>query len=431
MPGMRSSFKVRWAKLAGVSLLAGLGAACSSDVARFGDPFANPFQSRAAYDPVATNSINRRNVPNAPLAPAPVASVASQPLPAPNAPLITGSTGSVAPPGLPLAPPSRGPAVVGSASNWTTVGGTPVTLQPGEGIGTLSARYGVPVGAILAANGLSSPAQARPGQSIVIPAYTAGAPAPSPSAVAPVSRVASVAPPKIPASTPMLSPVPPRARAVGTVESSDAEKRAADKLAAMKKQAAEDARKRKEAELARQKAAKLEADRKLAEKKLAARPSDPETTGSIAPAARPSAPAPAAERSETEAATSASPAFRWPAQGRVIAGFGARGTGGANDGINIAVPEGTPVRAAEAGTVVHADDALKGYGKLVLVRHASGYVSVYAHNSEIRVRRGESVKRGQVIAASGQSGNVTSPQLHFEIRKGATPVDPMKYLAAN
>ena len=132
---------------------------------------------------------------------------------------------------------------------------------------------------------------------------------------------------------------------------------------------------------------------------------------------------------EKEASTETEGAnFRWPAKGRVISGFGARGTGGANDGINIAVPEGTPVRAAEGGTVVHADDALKGYGKLVLIRHTNGYVSVYAHNGELNVKRGESVKRGQVIAKSGQSGNVTAPQLHFEIRKGATPVDPTKHL---
>lgn len=132
--------------------------------------------------------------------------------------------------------------------------------------------------------------------------------------------------------------------------------------------------------------------------------------------------APATEANE-------SPTFRWPAKGRVISGFGARGTGGANDGINIAVPEGTPICAAEGGTVVHADDALKGYGKLVLIRHPNGYVSVYAHNSELKVKRGESVRRGQVIASSGQTGNVTAPQLHFEIRKGATPVDPNKYLS--
>ena len=107
--------------------------------------------------------------------------------------------------------------------------------------------------------------------------------------------------------------------------------------------------------------------------------------------------------------------FRWPARGRVIAGFGANG---GNEGINIAVPEGTPVKAAEAGVVAYAGSEVKGYGNLVLIRHANGYVSAYAHNGELNVKRGEQVKRGQVIAKSGQTGNVTSPQLHFEIRKG-------------
>ena len=117
--------------------------------------------------------------------------------------------------------------------------------------------------------------------------------------------------------------------------------------------------------------------------------------------------------------------FRWPARGRVIAGFGANG---GNEGINIAVPEGTPVKATEAGTVTYAGSEVKGYGNLVLIRHDNGYVSAYAHNGALSVKRGETVKRGQVIATSGQTGNVTSPQLHFEIRKGATPVDPMKHL---
>ena len=120
--------------------------------------------------------------------------------------------------------------------------------------------------------------------------------------------------------------------------------------------------------------------------------------------------------------------FRWPARGRVIAGFGANG---GNEGINIAVPEGTPVKATEAGTVTYAGSEVKGYGNLVLIRHDNGYVSAYAHNGALSVKRGEKVKRGQVIATSGQTGNVTSPQLHFEIRKGATPVDPMKHLGGS
>jgi murein DD-endopeptidase MepM/ murein hydrolase activator NlpD len=120
--------------------------------------------------------------------------------------------------------------------------------------------------------------------------------------------------------------------------------------------------------------------------------------------------------------------FRWPVRGRVIAGFGPKPNGVQNDGINLAVPEGTPVKAADDGVVAYAGNELKGYGNLVLVRHSNGFVTAYAHASEIMVKRGDTVKRGQVIAKSGQTGSVTSPQLHFEIRKGATPVDPSQYL---
>lgn len=156
--------------------------------------------------------------------------------------------------------------------------------------------------------------------------------------------------------------------------------------------------------------------------------SQPEPVKTIAPA--PAAPAPQPEVAkapapEPEATASVSGDFRWPARGRVIAGFGANG---GNEGINIAVPEGTPVKATEAGTVTYAGSEVKGYGNLVLIKHENGYVSAYAHNGSLSVKRGEQVKRGQVIATSGQTGNVTSPQLHFEIRKGAQPVDPMKYL---
>jgi murein DD-endopeptidase MepM/ murein hydrolase activator NlpD len=127
-------------------------------------------------------------------------------------------------------------------------------------------------------------------------------------------------------------------------------------------------------------------------------------------------------------ATGALPTFRWPVRGKVITSYGAKTNGKANDGINLAVPEGTPVKAAEDGVVAYSGNELKGYGNLVLIRHSNGYVTAYAHASELLVKRGDSIKRGQVIAKSGQSGEVASPQLHFEIRKGSTPVDPLQFL---
>ena len=91
--------------------------------------------------------------------------------------------------------------------------------------------------------------------------------------------------------------------------------------------------------------------------------------------------------------------------------------------------EGTEVQASLAGTVIYAGSGLERFGNLVLIRHDDGWVSAYAHNGEVSVKRGEKVKRGQTIAKSGQSGNVSSPQLHFELRKGSTPVDPVPHLA--
>jgi murein DD-endopeptidase MepM/ murein hydrolase activator NlpD len=129
-------------------------------------------------------------------------------------------------------------------------------------------------------------------------------------------------------------------------------------------------------------------------------------------------------------ATDATHSFRWPVKGRVISTFGAKPGGTRNEGINIAVPEGAGVRAADSGVVAYAGNELKGYGNLVLIRHQGGWVTAYAHNKELLVKRGDTVKRGDMIARAGRTGSVESPQLHFELRKGATAVDPMKYLAS-
>ena len=125
------------------------------------------------------------------------------------------------------------------------------------------------------------------------------------------------------------------------------------------------------------------------------------------------------------------PSFRWPVKGRVISTFGAKPGGMRNEGINIAVPEGAGVRAADSGVVAYAGNELKGYGNLVLIRHQGGWVTAYAHNKELIVKRGDTVKRGDMIARAGRTGSVESPQLHFELRKGATAVDPIKYLTSS
>ena len=120
--------------------------------------------------------------------------------------------------------------------------------------------------------------------------------------------------------------------------------------------------------------------------------------------------------------------FRWPVRGRVIAGFGQQPDGSRSDGIKLAVPVGTDVHAAESGVVVFAGSELKDYGNLVLLRHDDGWITAYAHNDQLMVKRGDRVRRGQVIAKAGKTGNAETPQLHFELRKGSSAVDPIPYL---
>ena len=155
------------------------------------------------------------------------------------------------------------------------------------------------------------------------------------------------------------------------------------------------------------------------------------STAPTAPAKQEAAVAREMTETETHAAKNGPLSFRWPVRGRVIGEFGAKPGGERNDGINLAVPEGTSVKAAEDGEVIYAGNELKGYGNLVLVRHSDGWVSAYAHASDILVNRGDKVNRGQIIARAGTTGNVNQPQLHFELRKGQKPVDPKPYLASN
>jgi murein DD-endopeptidase MepM/ murein hydrolase activator NlpD len=134
------------------------------------------------------------------------------------------------------------------------------------------------------------------------------------------------------------------------------------------------------------------------------------------------------QNSANSQAKNARTIFHWPAVGKVIARFGTRRGGGKARGIAIAVPENTPIRCADDGVVVYAGNGLKTFGNLVLVRHSNNYVTAYAHAKEIKVQRGDQVKRGDVLGSSGSPGEVSTPQLYFEIRKDSTPVDPLRLL---
>ena len=125
----------------------------------------------------------------------------------------------------------------------------------------------------------------------------------------------------------------------------------------------------------------------------------------------------------------ASKYFLWPAEGRMLSSFGPKEGGLHNDGINFALPSGAPLRASENGVVAYAGNELPGYGNLLLIRHDGGWMSAYAHNETLLVTRGDQVKRGQIISHAGSTGNVSSPQAHFELRRNGKPVNPVKYLA--
>jgi murein DD-endopeptidase MepM/ murein hydrolase activator NlpD len=148
-------------------------------------------------------------------------------------------------------------------------------------------------------------------------------------------------------------------------------------------------------------------------------------------------PAPRTAARQDGTMTDASPApagaagkFRWPARGKMLVGFGAQQPDGTrSEGINLAVPMGTDIHAAETGRVHYVGDGLKGYGNLILIRHPNGWVSTYAHADKALVKAGDEVKRGQVIGKAGMSGPVAQPQLRFELRKGSQPVDPLPLLA--
>jgi murein DD-endopeptidase MepM/ murein hydrolase activator NlpD len=348
------------------------------------------------------------------------------------------------------------------AGHWSWDGGKPVIIGRGENVETLARRYGVPAAAILQTNGIANAASLRPGQRLVIPRYVHASAAPAP--------VTYVQPPRAVDAPPRVAEVREPAQGRESVHvvqpgeslmslsrhygvSLSALARAnhvqpftkigigervtipagARRQVAMQQAAPEPAAPRQIA--AREIAPRPVAAPQVAQprsappvERVASAPAQPVTTQSVQMASQET---PAATENPVKKAEAAGsmPSFRWPVVGRVIAGFGQRPNGTQNDGINLAVPEGTPIKAAEDGVVAYAGNELKGYGNLVLIRHANGFVSAYANASSLLVKRGDSVRRGQVIAHAGQTGNVTSPQLHFEIRKGSTPVDPTKYLS--
>ena len=337
-------------------------------------------------------------------------------------------------------PPSRQPIeTTGSvaprsiAATRAPNAGATIIVGTSDTMDGLSQRYGVTTAEILKANGYKGPRALQPGQQLIIPPRAVAA---APVAAAP-KAVAAAAPVAAPPSVHVVNrgdtlmsiahrnhvPVAELAKANGIDANSKLKLGQKVTVPGAKSAAAPTV-----AQPAQAAAAQPGAVAAPATKLAAAEP--PKEKARLAQATpTPEAAAAATETPvKTAEATGALPTFRWPVRGRVVTGYGAKTNGKSNDGINVAVPEGTPVKAAEDGVVAYSGNELKGYGNLVLIRHSNGYVTAYAHASELMVKRGETIKRGQIIAKSGQSGEVGSPQLHFEIRKGSSPVDPLQFL---
>jgi murein DD-endopeptidase MepM/ murein hydrolase activator NlpD len=428
-------------------------AGCSADTqTRMSqNSFSNPFTSQ----PETTGTVaapalqvERRELPQYAR---PQSQVQSSGLPPPIAAPQSYPSGGVSGGGRGIAsysPPTRAPIeTTGSVAPRSIAAthapsrevGTTIIVGTSDTLETLSRRYNVSSAAILQANGYKGPRALQPGQQLIIPHQAATAAAPAPTPAAPPKAAVAAAPVSAPPSVHVVNrgdtlmsiahrnhvPVAELARANSLDANSKLKLGQKINVPGAKSAAAAPAAAQPAQVAAAQPAAVAAPATKLAavtpesaqkeKARLAQATTTPEAAVTDAPV-------------KTAEATGALPTFRWPVRGRVVTGYGAKTNGKSNDGINVAVPEGTPVKAAEDGVVAYSGNELKGYGNLILVRHSNGYVTAYAHASELMVKRGETIKRGQIIAKSGQSGEVGSPQLHFEIRKGSSPVDPLQFL---
>ncbi len=396
-------------------------AGCSADMStRLSEnPFSNPFAAQPeATASVPTAAVERRELPqyarpqsqgqsSAPAIAAP------QSYPTASAGSSGGGRGvtSYAPPGQPIETTGSAAPRSVAATRGSGHGGTTIIVGTSDTLDSLSRRYNVSPAAILQANGYKGPRALSPGQQLIIPRPTAAAAAPALAAPASKAVAATTAAPSV--------------HVVNRGDTLDPQA----KLKLGMKLTVPGAKTAAVAPVA-QPAAGIQPATALAPPatKIAAATGDPQQKVRLAQATTTPAEVSAETPVKASEATGALPTFRWPVRGKVITSYGAKTNGKANDGINLAVPEGTPVKAAEDGVVAYSGNELKGYGNLVLVRHSNGYVTAYAHASEVLVKRGDTIKRGQIIAKSGQSGEVGSPQLHFEIRKGSSPVDPLQFL---
>src|SRR5258705_1632307 len=416
-------------------------AGCSADMStRLSEnPFSNPFAAQPeATASVPTAAVERRELPqyarpqsqgqsSAPAIAAP------QSYPTASAGSSRGGRGvtSYAPPGQPIETTGSAAPRSVAATRGSGHGGTTIIVGTSDTLDSLSRRYSVPPAAILQANGYKGRRALWPGQQLTLPSPTAASAAPALAAPASKEVAATTAAPSVHVvnrGDTLLSIAHRNHVSVAEL----AKANSLDPQAKLKlgmKLTVPGAKTAAVAPVA-QPAAGIQPATALAPPatKIAAATGDPQQKVRLAQATTTPAEVSAETPVKASEATGALPTFRWPVRGKVITSYGAKTNGKANDGINLAGPEGPPVKAAEDGVVAYSGNELKGYGNLVLVRHSNGYVTAYAHASELLVKRGDPIKRGQIIAKSGQSGEVGSPQLHFEIRKGSSPVDPLQFL---
>lgn len=346
---------------------------------------------------------------------------------------------------------------------WNSAGGTVITLREGETLYNLSKRYGVPVKEIMKASDIKNASQVQAGQRVTIPAYvysrnvpisapdnninTRNARASTGSLIAPDAGKAplpSKKPDAIASNRPVSGPRQAAAAGSYTVQPGDTLSRIARENGTTVTALIETNQLSGSVVRVGQKLAMPSGASRIAAD-AAGSAVDKTVTGATdrSSNARASGPKPyvkpgaASEKSTKMASTDTSAPsrtgigdFRWPARGRVISNFKDKTATGRNDGIDISVPVGTAVKAVENGVVVYSGDELEGYGNLILIRHTDGWVSAYANNKNLEVKRGDEVRRGEIIARSGRTGDATVPKLHFELRKDSTPVDPLKHLGS-
>lgn len=368
------------------------------------------------------------------------------------------------------------PMVTGTArsdAGWTTTGATRITMGPGETIYNLSKRYGVPASEIIKANGITDASRVSTGQQILIPVYVysrqapVSAPDSNPKTRASKSGVglhgeASQDRVPLPIRAPRrdvaVLPSAPSLRDPQNAESQSASQPTTENATASSSGSSSGGVYAVTSgdtlsKIARNHGVSVDALKSAnglsgSNIRIGQTLTIPgggtavaTSTASAEQGAAPKAYTPPTQKAQDGVAAktnadvaSIAPAatgidkFRWPARGQVITGYAKNENGKRNDGIDISMPTGTPIKAAENGVVIYSGDGLKEYGKTVLIRHDDGLVTVYAHANTLNVSRGDKVGRGQVIASSGMTGVAKTPRLHFEVRKNASPVDPMGYL---